>query len=101
MKTYKHLDQQDRELIILYLNQGKSLRTIAAILKRSHRTIAREISRNKKEDVYFAYIAQRLARTRRLQARRKSRKLDDFGLRGYVIKRIGKGDSPEQIAGRL
>lgn len=44
MKTYTRLTVEDREQIHLLVNQGKSNREIASILKRSHSTISRQIN---------------------------------------------------------
>jgi len=101
MKKYKHISQKEREQLFLYHHQGKSNREIARLLKRNHRTIDRELKRNSQDYVYSAMEAQRLAKTRRSQAKIGVRKLDNPVLRRYVIKQVGKGWSPEQIAGRL
>lgn len=101
MKTYKHINQNERELIFLYLNQGKSFRDIGKLLKRDHRTISREVKRNQNEGKYSAIKAHDLAEIRRLHAKVGTRKLDHLGLQSYVVAKIGKGWSPETIEGRL
>lgn len=102
MKTYKHISLAERELIFLYLHLGKSHRQIAQLLARNHRTISREINRNKdNNDNYSVIKAQDKADKRRQESKLGSRKLDSLALQDYVIRRLGKGWSPEQIAGRL
>lgn len=105
MKNYTHLNTAERELIFLKLGQGNSLREIGRILGRHHTTVQREIERNgepaptEKAVHYLPHRAQEQAH----QRRRKSKigKLEDPGLRSFVIKKLGHGWSPEQIAGRL
>jgi len=102
MKSYKHIKENERELIFLYLNQGKSYREIGKLLGRNHGTIVREVRRNPTDNgVYSALKAQTLADTRRAISKVGVRKLDHPGLSDYVISRIGQGWSPETIEGRL
>ncbi|MBI4999555.1 IS30 family transposase [Candidatus Gottesmanbacteria bacterium] len=105
MKNYYHLNQRDRELIFFYLGQGKSYRDIEPLVKKSHQTISREVERNSLKNAknrrreYFPSVAQRLAEKRRRTAKRG--KLDDPLTRKYVISKLGRHWSPEEIAGRL
>lgn len=108
MGKYKHLTLEEREQLFLYLNQGKKLREIGRLIKRDHKTIAREIKRNQEGGEvkvialnYAPSKAQALSNKRRTLSKVGSRKLDDPLLRRYVIRMLGKGWSPEQIAGRL
>jgi transposase, IS30 family len=102
MKYYQHIKENERELIFLYLNQGKSFREIGKLLGRNHGTIVREVARNQIDTgTYSALKAQALADTRRSISKVGVRKLDHPGLADYVISRIGKGWSPETIEGRL
>ena len=50
MSHYKHLNIEEREKLYLMLNQGISIRRIAASLNRSPSTVSREIQRNQ---IYF------------------------------------------------
>lgn len=102
MKNYQHIKESERELIFLYLNQGKSYREIGKLIGRNHGTIVREVVRNQIDNgIYSVLKAQALAKTRRSQSKIGVRKLDHSGLADYVITRIGWGWSPETIAGRL
>jgi len=102
MKTYKHISVEERELIFAYLHLDKSHRQIAKLLGRNHRTISREINRNKDEDNNYSVIrVQDKTDKRRQESKLESRKLDSLALRDYVVRMLGKGWSPEIIAGRL
>jgi IS30 family transposase len=106
---YTHLGLKERELIFLFLGQGKTLRTIGKLLNRNHRTIAREIKRNQnysdnpgiKPAPYLPSTAQEDYDKRRSLAKVGRRKLDDPSLQHWVIRKLGKSWSPEQISGRL
>lgn len=98
MKIYIRLSQAEREQVFLLLHDGYSLREIGKRLGRQHTTISRELQRNSKED-YAPIGAQRMAENRRHE--RQRHKLDDPLLRSFVVRRLGDGWSPEQIAGRL
>lgn len=105
MKNYTHLSLKERELVFLYLNQGKSLREIGRILNRHHATILREVTRNSGVGGkpgggrYSPSLATSLIRRRRQESRRG--KLDDLSLQHYVLGKLNRGWSPEQISGRL
>lgn len=108
MGKYIHLSLEEREQVFLYLNQGKKLREIGRLLHRDHKTIAREIKRNREDTLsstatltYSPSVAQAKAGKRRSEAKVGIRKLDNPVLRSYVIRRLGQEWSPEQIAGRI
>lgn len=108
MSTYTQLSLQERELIFLYQNLGKTQREIGRLLGRHHTTIIREVNRNRKggdnqigQLDYAASAAQQSSKLRRSQAKIGTRKLNDASLRRFVIRKLGMGWSPEQIAGRL
>ena len=46
MSCYHHLSIEERESLMLFLDQGKSIRQIANELKRAPSTISRELRRN-------------------------------------------------------
>lgn len=102
MKNYQHLTIHEREHIKLLLSKGKSLRAIAKQLGRDRKTISRELERNSSSLGRTAYCptdAQKQAVKRRAQS--KTKKLDRGPLRTYVVRKLGRGWSPEAIAGRL
>ena len=101
MKIYKHLSIHDREQIKLW-SQRLSCRSIAKKIGRSHRTVNRELTRNSPGlgiSSYCPTLAQNRYVKRRLEERKK--KLDKRSLQDYVVRRLGKGWSPETISGRL
>ena len=106
MKKYTQLTTAQREIIYLHLEGGKSLREIGKVLGRSHRTIGREIKRNGHSSpftdklIYSPSRAQRLVKQRREEGR-LSKLESDQALRRFVIGKLNRGWSPEQIAGRL
>lgn len=102
MKQYHHLTIHEREQIRLLLSQGVSCRTIAKKISRSHRTIARELARNSPSLGSHTYCPSR-AHDQSIKRRclSKTKKLSDGALTSYVVRRLGKGWSPETIAGRL
>ena len=108
MKKYTHISHREREMIFLYLNQGKSFREIGKILERNHTSIKREVKRNSKGKggeigpevlAYLPLPATELSVERRISSRK--RKLDDESIRHFVIGKLSRGWSPEQISGRL
>lgn len=102
MKSYHHLSIHEREQIRLLLSQKYSLRDIARILHRNHRTIAREIKRNSPAIGSKAYCPSNAhIKSVKRRATCKTKRLDDGSLRSYVIRRLTKGWSPETISGRL
>lgn len=99
MKNYTQITIYDRELIFKYLAQNKSYREIGKLLCRSNKTIAREVQNNGGRDKYKPSSAQKHYETNRLNS--KSKKLDDPALQSFVVSKLNRGWSPEQITGRV
>ena len=98
-RTYKQLSLDDRCAIAHLSANGSSVRKIAAALDRSPSTISRELSRNRGVQVgYKPNYAQQRMRARRWTGGRLER---EPGLRRAVLEGLGRGWSPEQVAGRL
>lgn len=99
---YRHLREEDRRQIAYFQSKGHSLRAIAKMLGVSPGTISREISRNEALGTYDPVAAQRKAGNRRSNAKRWGMKIQgDEQLRNYVLEKLGKRWSPEQISGRI
>lgn len=97
---YGQLNMEEREVIMIRLDQGGSMRAIAKEVGRAPSTISREIRRNNPAQKYRAHRAQaRALRCRHLT--RKPKKMDYAPLREYVDSKLREYWSPEQIAGRL
>ena len=101
VKSYKHLNEIERHLIMIGVDQGMSIRRLAHILRRSPSTISREINRNGPLWNYDVYSAHNKAR-KRAHTPRFKRKIDvSSKLRRYVLAGIKRCWSPQQICGRL
>jgi IS30 family transposase len=98
-ERYGQLSLEERCTIAQLREAGQSIRQIAAALDRSPSTVSRELTRNEGKQVgYKPSYAQQQARARRWTGSRLER---DDGLRDLVLRQLGEGWSPEQIAGRL
>lgn len=103
MTRYHRISFFEREEISRQVASGSSLRTIAAILKRSPSSISREIRQSGVVELkyYRAIFAQQQSNKTRHKLR-KSRKLANNALlRKFVLSHLAKNWSPEQIVKRL
>jgi len=100
-KQYIQLTIEDREKISEYRWQKLSWREIGRRLGRHHTTIVREIKRNGggPNHTYSPRLANQRA-CQRIQIRGQRPRLKHSLLRSYLITKLKKGWSPEQIAGR-
>jgi transposase, IS30 family len=99
-QDYRHFSLDERCEIARLQAEGRSIRQIAAALDRAPSSIARELKRNTVScnNGYKPAQATDQARARRW----KGSKLDrQASLRQAVLKALGQGLSPEQIAGRM
>lgn len=101
MKKVNKLTAKERDLIAIWYGQKVSIRQIAVRLNRQPSTISREIKRNIfKSKYYVAIHAQSVTEQRKSRAG-KRHPLKSPEIYSYVLKRLRKGWSPEQITGRL
>lgn len=105
MYHYTHLTPFEREKILFFLAEGKSITEIAHLLKRSKSTISRELRRNAAPvDQLIPYCpltAQALYKQRR-EACRPHRRLAYAPLHAYIQTCILEYHwSPEEIVGRI
>jgi transposase, IS30 family len=101
-KPYKHLSQEERELIAQMYWEQKSLVKIAEALGRDKGTISRELKRNS-APTYKRYTpcrAQARSSERKSQANSHERLKNDQ-VRQYVREKLAQDWSPELIAGRI
>ena len=96
----KHLTLAERECLQRLVKQKRSKVEAAAVLGRHRSTIYRELARNSSAFGYRSRLAQRLHDERRRNCGRRA-KLCDPATRSYVVERLMKAWSPDQIAGRL
>lgn len=102
--SYTHLTYDDRVAFSTLRRTGHSLRSIGRELGKSHTTFSREIQRNKKDNKsgYDPRHARKLMHARRTVAHACRRQpMQIVWIRCYVIRKLKKYWSPEQIAGRL
>lgn len=100
MKKHQKLTAQERDLIAVWNSAGIPLRQIASRLERSPSTICRELKRNCWGKAYVAIHAQTVTE-KRFKLARKRHPLKNRSVYKYVLKKLRKGWSPEQVAGRL
>lgn len=99
MRKYKQLTAEERYCIYIGRKEGRSLRTIAKEIGRSHSTLSRETRRNKGLRGYRPKQANEQA-DKRQQAKPKFTKLDNE-LTKLIEDGLKQRWSPEQICGRL
>jgi IS30 family transposase len=102
MKTYTHIQFEERFVIEKLWNGGVSIREVAGFLGRSPSTISYEIGRNSVKGVYNAMKANHKAYATRWRSKAQCLKvaMDRF-LTTFVIEKIEKKWSPMQISGHL
>jgi len=102
-KVYKHLNILEREEIACLLEKGSTQKEVAHILGRDPATISREVKRNSSQTYQVKYRGNRaqLKADERSKVTHHRPRLKSKKIRKYVIKKLKKGYTPEQIAGRL
>lgn len=99
---YRHLSIDEREVILKMLAQQSSLQTIGAALDRDPGTISREVRRNiHSSGEYRPNRAQQMYERRRAESKEPYRLEEDAWLGNYVLGKLKRYWSPEQISGRL
>ncbi len=103
--SYKHFTPEQRNELSALLRANLKKKDIARQLRKDRTSIWRELKRNpsgKEKKRYNARQAKQSTQTRRVEANARFRKIENNQwLRNYVLKKIKKYWSPEQIAGRL
>src|SRR4051812_22780637 len=102
--TGLRLTYQDRVEIMVRLEQGQSVRSVAAALGRAASTISREVATRRGADgVYRARWAQRQAweKLARPQPLKLGVESGQSRLRVWVVEELAAGWSPQQVSGRL
>lgn len=98
----KHFTKKDRIELAAYLKVGLNHNECADKLGFTRSAVSKEIKKNKDPDSVYRGCS---AHKRYLQRRKESKKIariieNDKRLQRYIIYRLKKKDSPEQIAGR-
>src|ERR1700741_1459208 len=98
-QRYGQLSLEQRCTIARHRQAGKPIRQSAAAMDRAPSTIARELRRNSGAQVgYQPAYAEQQAKSRHWRGSRLLRKPE---LQQKVLKALGQGWSPAQVAGRL
>ena len=100
---YKQFNKDLRKELAILLKVNKSPRECARLLGFTKRSVNREIKKNKDPaGIYKGASAHKKYLKRILKAKEKSKKIrNNEKLKKYIIKRLKKKDSPEQICGRI
>lgn len=98
----KHITDDQRNEIYALKRAGHKQKDIARLLHKDPSAISRELKRNQSESgKYLARGAKLKTKARRIRANARFKKIEhNEKLRRYVIKKLKKYWSPEQIAGR-
>lgn len=99
-KTFRHLNEEDRDTLAIGFNAGHILISIAHFLGCSVSTLSREIRRNMTPTGYRPHAADRAAKRRFSESHQRPR-INHPGLKKHIETKMRIGWSPETIAGRL
>lgn len=101
--SYKHFTPKQRTEIAVLLRAEHKQKDIAKILGKDPSSISRELQRNGNTNgSYRVSIAKHKTKERRVKANQRFRKIEnDLQLEQYIVGRLKKYWSPEQISGRL
>ena len=99
---YKHLNIDEREVILKMRSEGKSFEQVGDYLGRDKGTISRELSRNvSSTGEYKPHSAQRYYHNRCTESKQPYRLERDGRLRKEVRQRLKQYWSPQQISERI
>ena len=100
MKTYAHLNKEERKVFAVMFQRGESLRSIAEALGRHHSSLSRELRRNLTRQHYHPLHAEFIARARMRECHRRER-LKTKALKQKLDPMLRMKWSPEIISGIL
>jgi len=102
--SYKHITSFQRNELSALLRAGLKQKEAAKVLEKTESAISQELTRNPADNKtgYDARIAKQKTKERRIKANQRFRKIENNNwLKSYVVKKIKKYWSPEQISGRI
>lgn len=101
--SHRQLNSKERIVLEKLFHSNLSQKEIARILNRPESTISKELARNKdKNGNYLAKTAKKKLKKRRTKANQKFKKLaSKLSLKQYVVRKLKKYWSPQQIAAKL
>ncbi len=99
---YKHFTPEQKNQLSVLLRTKAKKKEIAKLLRKSRTTLWRERKRGEGiNGKYYVSKSKRLAKEKRLEANARFRKIEnDKSLRKYIIRKLKKYWSPDQIAGK-
>src|SRR3989338_6351536 len=102
-RSFRHLNQFDRDRIEALLEAGHTQEEIAGVLNVDAGTIRREIKKRKRKNGrYEASAAQKKASVKRLYSKYQGMKIEKHPeLRARIIAELRQFRSPDEIAGRM
>jgi len=102
-KSYKQLEQKERDKIYQLKQKGMTASDIAEKLDRDKSTIGRELRRNQHRKLrqYLPDTAERKAEKRKARGRKIRYVVKQPALKKKIIRLLKKGWSPDLIAGRF
>ena len=102
-RSFRHLNQFDRDRIEALLKAGHKQEEIAEVLNVDAGTISREIQKRKRKNGrYGASAAQKKASVKRLYRKYQGMKIEKYPeLRAKIIAGLKQFRSPDEIAGRI
>jgi IS30 family transposase len=101
-RSFRHLNQGDRDRIEALLLAGHNQKEIAIVLKVSTSCISRELKRKKKNGDYTSTDANRKALVKRANSKYQGMKIEqNEELQQRIIDELKQKRSPDEIAGRL
>ncbi len=98
----KQITDDQRNEICALKRAGHKQKDIARLLHKHPSAISRELKRNKSESgKYLVRGARRKTKERRVKANERFKKIEhETNLRKYVVRKLKKYSSPEQISGQ-
>ena len=98
----RHITNDQRNEIYALKRAGHKQKDIAHLLHKDPSAISRELNRNKSDSgKYLARGAKLKTKERRINANKRFKKIEhDAKLRKYIVKKLKKYLSPEQVAGQ-
>lgn len=102
--SYSHIKSSQRNELSALLKTKLKKKDIAKLLDKDRTSIYRELRRNNtlNKSGYDARLAKEQTKERRIRANKRFKKVENnIWLRNYLVRKIKKNWSPEQIAGRI
>jgi len=102
--SFKHFTPENRNELSILLSAGLKQNKIAKLLNKTPSAVCQELKRNpaNTKTGYSSKIAKENTENRRIDANKRFRKIENNDwVRNYIIKKIKKYWSPEQISGRI